>query len=43
MAGARAFWVHEEEDVIEVCMSDFEDISYICTGEQDEEWKFGTD
>lgn len=39
---AKAFWVNEE-DVEEVCVSEFEDISYICTGVQDEQWKFGTD
>ena len=39
---AKAFWV-EEEEAAEICIAEFEDISYICTGVQDEQWKFGTD
>lgn len=39
---AKAFWVDEESQV-EVPVAEYEDISYLCTGIEDDQWKFGSD
>lgn len=40
---AKAFWIDEEELSEQVPAVDYEDIALICTGTNDDCWKFGSD